>query len=91
MKVLDRIFDFLAVVIGFILVFMTLSIGYAIFVRALNLPGLSGSSNSTNTPCFSQPSWEVRGFSQNASTFPSNWLSPDSADGARRFLSSFIA
>ena len=38
-KVLDRIFDFLAVVIGLILVFMTLSIGYAIFVRAVNLPG----------------------------------------------------
>jgi TRAP-type C4-dicarboxylate transport system permease small subunit len=38
-KVLDRIFDFLAVVISLILVFMTLSIGYAIFVRALNLPG----------------------------------------------------
>lgn len=38
-KVLDRIFDFLAVVNGFILVFMTLSIGYAIFVRAINLPG----------------------------------------------------
>jgi C4-dicarboxylate transporter DctQ subunit len=38
-KVLDRVFDFLAVVIGLILVFMTLSIGYAIFVRALNLPG----------------------------------------------------
>jgi C4-dicarboxylate transporter, DctQ subunit len=38
-KVLDRIFDFMAVLNGFILVFMTLSIGYAIFVRALNLPG----------------------------------------------------
>ena len=38
-KVLDRIFDFLAVVISLILVFTTLSIGYAIFVRALNLPG----------------------------------------------------
>lgn len=38
-KVLDRIFDFLAVVISAILVFTTLSIGYAIFVRALNLPG----------------------------------------------------
>lgn len=38
-KVLDRIFDFLAVVISLILVFMTLSIGYAILVRALNLPG----------------------------------------------------
>ncbi len=39
MKVLDRIHDFLAVVIGVILVLMTLSIGYAIFVRAVNLPG----------------------------------------------------
>jgi TRAP-type C4-dicarboxylate transport system permease small subunit len=38
-KVLDKIFDFLAVVISLILVFTTLSIGYAIFVRALNLPG----------------------------------------------------
>jgi C4-dicarboxylate transporter, DctQ subunit len=38
-KVLDRIHDFLAVLIGLILVFMTLSIGYAIFVRAVNLPG----------------------------------------------------
>jgi len=38
-RVLDRIFDFLAVVISVILVFTTLSIGYAIFVRALNLPG----------------------------------------------------
>ena len=38
-KVLDRIFDFLAVVVSLILVFTTLSIGYAIFVRALNLPG----------------------------------------------------
>ena len=38
-KALDRIHDFLAVVIGVILVFMTLSIGYAIFVRAVNLPG----------------------------------------------------
>ena len=38
-KALDRIHDFLAVVIGLILVFMTLSIGYAIFVRAVNLPG----------------------------------------------------
>ena len=38
-KAMDRIHDFLAVVIGVILVFMTLSIGYAIFVRAVNLPG----------------------------------------------------
>lgn len=38
-RVLDRIHDFLAVVIAVILVFMTLSIGYAIFVRAVNLPG----------------------------------------------------
>jgi TRAP-type C4-dicarboxylate transport system permease small subunit len=38
-KALDKIFDFLAVVISLILIFMTLSIGYAIFVRALNLPG----------------------------------------------------
>ena len=38
-RVLDRIHDFLAVLIGVILVFMTLSIGYAIFVRAVNLPG----------------------------------------------------
>ena len=38
-KALDSIHNFLAVVIGLILVFMTLSIGYAIFVRAVNLPG----------------------------------------------------
>jgi C4-dicarboxylate transporter, DctQ subunit len=38
-KVLDRIHDFLAVVVGVILVFMTLTIGYAIFARAANLPG----------------------------------------------------
>jgi C4-dicarboxylate transporter DctQ subunit len=38
-RVLDRIFGFLAVVISLILIFMTLSIGYAIFVRAVNLPG----------------------------------------------------
>lgn len=38
-RVLDRIHDVLAVVIGIILVFMTLSIGYAIFARAVNLPG----------------------------------------------------
>jgi len=38
-KVLDGIFGFLAVVISLILVLMTLSIGYAIFVRAVNLPG----------------------------------------------------
>jgi TRAP-type C4-dicarboxylate transport system permease small subunit len=39
MKALDRIFDFLAVVISIILVFMTLTIGYAIFARAVGLPG----------------------------------------------------
>jgi C4-dicarboxylate transporter DctQ subunit len=38
-KLLDRIFDFLAVVIGLILIFMTLSIGYSIFARAVHLPG----------------------------------------------------
>jgi C4-dicarboxylate transporter, DctQ subunit len=38
-KLLDRIHDVLAVLIGVILVFMTLSIFYAIFVRAVNLPG----------------------------------------------------
>jgi C4-dicarboxylate transporter, DctQ subunit len=38
-KVLDRIFDFLAVVISVILVFMTLTIGYAIFARGVGLPG----------------------------------------------------
>ncbi len=38
-KVLDRIHDFLAVLIGVILVLMTLSIGYAIFARAVGLPG----------------------------------------------------
>jgi C4-dicarboxylate transporter, DctQ subunit len=38
-KVLDRIHDFLAVVVGVILVFMTLTIGYAIFARAVHLPG----------------------------------------------------
>jgi TRAP-type C4-dicarboxylate transport system permease small subunit len=38
-KVLDRLFDFLAVVIGIILVLMTLTIGYAIFARAVGLPG----------------------------------------------------
>lgn len=38
-KVLDRIHDFMAVLIGVILVGMTLSIGYAIFVRAVNIPG----------------------------------------------------
>lgn len=38
-KALDRIFDFLAVVISIILVFMTLTIGYAIFARAVGLPG----------------------------------------------------
>ncbi len=38
-RVLDRIFDFLAAVIGLILIFMTLSIGYSIFARAVHLPG----------------------------------------------------
>jgi C4-dicarboxylate transporter DctQ subunit len=38
-KVLDRIFEFLAVVVSIILVFMTLTIGYAIFARAVGLPG----------------------------------------------------
>jgi TRAP-type C4-dicarboxylate transport system permease small subunit len=38
-KMIDRIFDFLAVIVSLILVFMTLSIGYSIFVRAVNLPG----------------------------------------------------
>lgn len=38
-KVLDWIFDFLSVVISLILIFMTLSIGYAIFARGLGLPG----------------------------------------------------
>jgi len=38
-KVLDRIFDFLVVVICVILVFMTLTIGYAIFARGVGLPG----------------------------------------------------
>lgn len=38
-KLLDRVFDFLAMVIGLILVFMTLSIGYSIFARAVKLPG----------------------------------------------------
>jgi C4-dicarboxylate transporter, DctQ subunit len=38
-KVLDRIFGFLAGVISVILVFMTLTIGYAIFARAVGLPG----------------------------------------------------
>ena len=38
-KALDRLFDFLAVVISIILVFMTLTIGYAIFARAVHLPG----------------------------------------------------
>jgi C4-dicarboxylate transporter, DctQ subunit len=38
-KALDRVFDFLAVVISIILVLMTLSIGYAIFARAVGLPG----------------------------------------------------
>jgi C4-dicarboxylate transporter, DctQ subunit len=38
-KVLDRIFEFLAGVVSLILVFMTLTIGYAIFARAVGLPG----------------------------------------------------
>ena len=38
-KVLDRIHDFLAVLVGVILVLMTLSIGYAIFARAVDIPG----------------------------------------------------
>jgi TRAP-type C4-dicarboxylate transport system permease small subunit len=38
-KALDRLFDFLAVVISIILVFMTLTIGYAIFARGVGLPG----------------------------------------------------
>jgi TRAP-type C4-dicarboxylate transport system permease small subunit len=38
-KVLDRMFEFLAGVVGLILVFMTLTIGYAIFARAVGLPG----------------------------------------------------
>ncbi len=39
MKALDKIFSFLAVLISLILVFMTLSIGYSIFARAVKLPG----------------------------------------------------
>jgi C4-dicarboxylate transporter, DctQ subunit len=38
-KVLDRLNDFLAVVVSVILVLMTLTIGYAIFARAVRLPG----------------------------------------------------
>jgi C4-dicarboxylate transporter, DctQ subunit len=38
-SVLDRLHSFLAVVVGVILVFMTLTIGYAIFARAVGLPG----------------------------------------------------
>ncbi|MCX8022562.1 MAG: TRAP transporter small permease [Syntrophorhabdaceae bacterium] len=38
-KFFDRINDFLAVVISIILVLMTLTIGYAIFARAVRLPG----------------------------------------------------
>jgi C4-dicarboxylate transporter, DctQ subunit len=38
-KLLDRLNDFLAVVISVILVLMTLTIGYAIFARAVGLPG----------------------------------------------------
>lgn len=38
-KTLDKINDFLAVVVSIILVLMTLTIGYAIFARAVHLPG----------------------------------------------------
>jgi TRAP-type C4-dicarboxylate transport system permease small subunit len=38
-NVLDRLNDFLAVVVAIILVLMTLTIGYAIFARAVHLPG----------------------------------------------------
>jgi TRAP-type C4-dicarboxylate transport system permease small subunit len=38
-RILDGFFSFLTVIIGIILVLMTLSIGYAIFARAVNLPG----------------------------------------------------
>ena len=38
-KVLDRVNDFLAVVVSIILVLTTLTIGYAIFARAVGLPG----------------------------------------------------
>jgi C4-dicarboxylate transporter, DctQ subunit len=38
-KILDRLNDFLAVVVSVILVLMTLTIGYAIFARAVHLPG----------------------------------------------------
>jgi C4-dicarboxylate transporter, DctQ subunit len=38
-KLLDRLNDFLAVVVSVILVLMTLTIGYAIFARAVGLPG----------------------------------------------------
>ncbi len=38
-RVLDRVCELLAVVTGLILVFITLSIGYSIFVRLVNIPG----------------------------------------------------
>lgn len=38
-KLLDRIFNFFAVLISLILIWMTLSIGYSILVRAMHLPG----------------------------------------------------
>ena len=38
-KILDRLNDFLAVIVSIILVLMTLTIGYAIFARAVHLPG----------------------------------------------------
>ncbi len=38
-NLLDRIFNFFAILIGLILLLMTLSIGYSIFVRAVHLPG----------------------------------------------------
>jgi len=38
-KVLDRVNDFLAVVVSIILVLTTLTIGYAIFARGVGLPG----------------------------------------------------
>lgn len=38
-RLLDRLFGFLSAVVGVILVLMTLTIGYAIFARAVRLPG----------------------------------------------------
>jgi len=38
-RVLDRIYDFLEVVISVILILMTLTIFYAVFARAVGLPG----------------------------------------------------